>query len=301
MERSMNDVFTPMTAAEKAQQNRDYLAHVKQRDGFPDVHRRTLAKREEFYEEYRKNPLLYEGEVPRDEFWKIYRSRSKEAKKSSSKMALWMAILARVNTGEKYGVELGMSRYETEQPDLENPMTYLEMEEFYHTHMLGDALKVLNVDVTIEEPHGMMKPFVWFIARLPKFFSYPITLMAEVMATVLFVELWLTAKQFFANKGEAGRRIIWLVEQILIDEVGHVSFVQAQMGPIRLWLTKKLMPLAAPVLLGEDKSIGALYDLNELSQKAFHFNWELLPAEIRAKAFVPTTAKRASEAVAAAA
>lgn len=287
----MSTVFEPLTKAQREQQEKDYLTYIKERDGFPDVHQRTLAKREEVYAAYRANPVTYDGPVPVDEFWEIYNSHGKKASPQSSRMALWMNVLARVNSGEKYGVDLGVRRYGKEQPNYEDPLTYLEMEEFYHTHILFDALRVVGVNVSYERPKGMMKWFVFVISTIPKFFALPAILMAEIVATMVFLRLWKDAQALFGTTSEAGRRIVWLVEQILLDEIGHIAYAQSKLGPVRLAITKLLMPITAYIMVRMDRSLATLYDAKEIAHEAATFRWDYLPPEIRTKAFTPVQAR----------
>ncbi len=296
----MATIFEALSPEQRRIQQDAYLSYLKERDGLPNVVDCTLENREKVYDAYRADPQTWDGPVPTEEFWDLYDSNGRNATPDSTPLAAWMAILGRINAGEKYGVELGIQRYRTSEPDLDNPVTYLEMEEFYHTHMLADALKVLGIDLKIQNPTGITKWIVMMLAKLPKAFSFPFILIAETVAVLVFVELWKSAKKFFGTETPAARRIVWFLEQIILDEVGHVAFAQSKLGPVRLWIARQLIPLMGKEMMKDNPCIPLLYDIDAIAKTAQNFTFDDLPEELRAKAFIPLQASYRAAVVAAA-
>jgi hypothetical protein len=282
----MDHVLETLSADERRRQQAAYLAHLRRRDGAPDLDGGTLAHREAFFREIDGNPLRYAGDVPRDEF---RRRMATNDVAGASRMALWLSIMASTDEGERYAVGLALEdRMKLPKAMLaDDPMTYVEIEELYHTRILLDALRVLGLEWEMREPIGAVRAFLWSLIRLPKWMSNPVVLMGEIAGTIIFMRLRETARELFGTETAEARRIRALIDEILVDEIGHVAYVRSKMGPVEMAVARAILTLGGRLLFLQTPAIAALWDVDEMAREAKTMRWSTIPPEVRARAFVP--------------
>lgn len=202
-------------------------------------------------------------------------------------LALWMAIAATANEGEKFSVERIIdSRQGTTDP--EDPMTYVEIEEIYHTRLLIQTVSTLGVPYEMKVPPLFVRVLTMGIILLPKPLEYMVVFFAEVIGTTLFAALAERARSLVDPQSPVGARVISLVEEILIDEIGHVTYARAHLGPVRLWIAKQMTRFLARAMYKATPAIDALFDANILAERAKTLDLSTLPAHILARAYAPS-------------
>lgn len=67
-----------------------------------------------------------------------------------------------------------------------------------------------------------------------------------------------TARELFADDPPLHARVSSLLEQIMIDEVGHVSFCRARLGRMGLFVARAVLPLMAASLLSDIPEVARL-------------------------------------------
>ena len=95
----MANVFDRNAFPPPAEVQSDYLQFLKSRDGAPNRAARTLAVREAWFQEIDANPLTWSGPDMNESFHGVMGAKSP---KGANPLALWMAIAATANEGEKY-------------------------------------------------------------------------------------------------------------------------------------------------------------------------------------------------------
>ncbi len=242
----MTDIFTPLSPTQKADFQRRYLAYLRGRDGEPQWQSHTFSVREAFYQELDRRPVRRTGApvVSQDVF-----TRHHERYRPGEKLdeaTLWALCVAKTNRGERFGVEYA-HRIGTAERDGDpgNPMTYIGIEEFYHTRILRDALRVIGLEMEMLDPTTGQQWLIKAMARLPKPMSLPLVLCGEICGVAFFHLLLHKARQLFADQPGPLARIEELFGQIMVDEVGHVHFARSQLDATGLGLAKRLLPLVA--------------------------------------------------------
>jgi hypothetical protein len=72
------------------------------------------------------------------------------------------------------------------------------------------------------------------MAYLPESLSFTLLAAGELMGTIAFLELAERAERLLRDEPAVLARIRDLLDEILIDEVGHVTYLLGSMGPARL-------------------------------------------------------------------
>ena len=76
------------------------------------------------------------------------------------------------------------------------------------------------------------------------------------------------ARVLFASQPRAMERLEQLFAHIMVDEVGHVHFVQSGLGPRRLAWARRLMPVVAWGVLDDIPELVQLFGRDEIMRRA---------------------------------
>ena len=230
-------LFTALPAAERRALGESYLAFVRERDGEPDLARRTLARREAWFDELRRRPLpTWSGErIAPDDFkrWHLGERPLRDA----SPLCVWLVAIARANEGEEWGVDYlldrggfqGLGKHGRLQP-----RDFADLEETYHTRIFKEIVRLFGLDFELRPPPRPIQQSVKLMAYLPESLSFTLLAAGELMGTVAFLELAERAERLLKDHPATLTCIRDLLDEILIDEVGHVTYLLGTMGPTRL-------------------------------------------------------------------
>ena len=275
------DIFHPLSDLEREERLRAFGEFLKARDGAPDLAKRTLSGREEQLQRFQDAQALYPGVVNRALFEAQYRRFDKRV--PTPKEMLLLLTFVKFNNTEAYTVEKSFIALEQ---GLVTPKSELEifvlLEEHYHTKILLSAAHLFGLKV---EPHFEAAATVKILniatLRLPDFFRYPLVLVAEFLGVVMMSRMLRSVREIFQTtpplRDDLEERLI----EVLIDEIGHVSYNRLQLDSRGLALARALLPAVA-LGIGRPVEEAEVLGLFPIPWKAvFTFEMRHLPAEIR--------------------
>ncbi len=239
----MLNVFSPMSEATRSATRTAYREYLKARDGIPDVQNRVLPLREAAMDRFVR-PLAKVRDLDRELFMAQY-TRFDRQRRMSPEAQLLLTIV-QINGAEAYAVNeafQGDRRVLTGDAEIE---ATLHIEETYHTRILLSTaiLYGLEVNATFIPPLPL-RTLIGGITRGPEVLSRPLILAGEVMATTTFLNLLYTARTILRHDPELRDAIEERVLEILIDEVGHITFNRMLLGPAAMIRARMLLPLVA--------------------------------------------------------
>ncbi|MGH7895893.1 MAG: hypothetical protein ACREQL_14570 [Candidatus Binatia bacterium] len=235
-------LFTPLPPAERRALAEAYLAFVRERDGEPDLPGRTLARREAWFAGLTRTPApRWDGErIDAAAFrsWHLGERPLRDA----SPLAVWLVMIARANEGEEWGVDYlldrggfqGLGKRGTLQP-----RDFADLEETYHTRIFREIVRLFGLDFELRPPPRSIQHSVKLMAVLPEALSFTLLAAGELMGTIAFLELAQRAERLLAGHPAILARIRDLLDEILIDEVGHVTYLLGSMGGVRLAVVRE--------------------------------------------------------------
>jgi hypothetical protein len=252
------EAFSPVSKTARPAILRDYRAYLQARDGLVDATNRTLSKREEGMRRF-----LVAGDRWMDRELFALQYERFDPKRDTSPETLLLLALVKVNAAEAYGVhhtiDGALERAQRSDDDTE---LVLLVEESYHTKILLSAARLYGIDVPAPaRPHFALRALVSSIATLPDFLARPLTLAGEMMGVLVFLKLLDAARTVLSDAPSVRDAVEERLIEILIDEIGHVSFQRLSMGRAGLALTKALLPIVALGLsrsIPEVRALGAL-------------------------------------------
>ncbi|HNC95691.1 MAG TPA: hypothetical protein PKW90_06180 [Myxococcota bacterium] len=263
----MRSAFKPMSPSEKAHFLTTYLDYLRRRDGIPDLANQRFDLREGFFAEIDASPVCWKGTPPIDQvvFDRNYARRSPEA--DVDEATLWALATAKTNRAERFGVERELETHGVPPNAANDPKVYVQVEEFYHTRILQDALATLGIKVSVSTPGVAAQALIRGMVHLPEELSDVLVLCGEIVGVALFSLLLEKARVLFAAQPEALERVEKLFGQIMVDEVGHVHFVRSRLSAFQLRWAERLLPVVAHGALDDNPDMVRLFGRKEILRR----------------------------------
>ena len=263
-----------------------YLEFLHGRDGEIDLPKRQLSRREEFFRRIDAQPVRWEGRVDEKRFHKNHASAQVE--RDLPQDLLFLLACAKANRSERWGVELGFRMGNAERRSAHPADGYIEVEEFYHTRILLDVLRCFGLDVELRPPAVAARAAIMSMAVLPKPMAMPVILAAEVTGCVAFKLLLDKARELLAAQPVVQERVCSLLEQILIDELGHVAYCRANLGSFGISTARVLIDGVMRALLADIPEFGLLFGTAEIERRVRAFDPIELAAGLPERPFLPS-------------
>jgi hypothetical protein len=277
--------FSPLSTDARRSLRAGYREFLAARDGAPDLERRTLARREESLRRFlastppepRPDRALFDAQY-----------REYDPRRDTSRELLLLLTFVKINAAEAYGVERvyddAMARAKRGEDDLE---ILVILEERYHTQILGSAARLYGFETGAPyRPTRGLKALIGGIARAPQAMSRPLVLASEIAGVLTFLRLLRATRDVLRDDPATRDALEERLIEVMIDEVGHVTFNRICLGAVGLAQARAMLPLVAigtADAIPEARTLGVL----PVSHRDFaDFTLDALPAEVRAKTFV---------------
>ncbi len=267
----VSHVFDPIPDAERAAFEARYLTQLRARDGLPVLSTRTFTVREALFRDLVENPVRRAGRPVVDPQVFARNHLLHEPEPGLDEPTLWALCMAKVNRGERHGVDYKLARKGYSPGGADDPFVYIEIEETYHTRMLLDALRVVGVEVELVPPRGVTRWVVEVFGVAPRYLSDVVALDAELIGLAMFKLLLEKARALFADQPAPLARIESLLQGIIVDEIGHIHFLRSRLGPARLAVARTMFPLVARGLLDDNPEVGRLFGREHVIARALQF------------------------------
>ena len=196
---------------------------------------------------------------------------------------VFLLSLCKVNAAEAYGVErtAAVAERHARETGSDTEMRLL-VEEHYHTRILLSAALEYGLHVQgVYQPSLSLRALISGCASRPGKMMRPTVLVSELLGTLLFSQMFVKAGEVLASKPELRDRIQERIVEILIDEIGHVTFNQLCLSAWGMFQARRMLPL---VVIGMGKQypemsplgMGLTTDLTWLKR---------MPSEVMRRAF----------------
>ncbi|MBM4391259.1 MAG: ferritin-like domain-containing protein [Deltaproteobacteria bacterium] len=280
----MNIAFASMEESDRAPLMARYVESLRRRNGEISDSSLQLPAREGFLARWAASNPGWSGRAPTEAYQRIVGGGA--IHRDDPRLALWMAYMAMTNQAEEYGVNVRLDDELPGEGDEKEAYQYIAREELYHTRMLLDGVRALGVNASLAPPPLGLRLFLRFFPRLPTMWTDCITLIAEAVGITLFCRLRAIAMELFEGTS-MGAHLTSLVDEIIIDEVGHVTFLRSRLGERGLRWARRLSPVVIPLLMRSFPMAGPLLGLEAYRRMVDTFTWDDLPPGVRARAFGP--------------
>jgi hypothetical protein len=240
------DPFRVLSEDERVAQLAAYRSFLEARDGTPDVPQRSLSRREARMREIERQPLEWRGAVDIDA---LARVAAGERAVATDARTEWALVAGLANTTEAYGVDIELPRVTRQRalPRLREADLLLSIyvQESYHCRILGEVCRACGVTLGRQTPGLANRFLIWVIGALPGALRWIPIMAGELVGTAVFRHLH-GRLALFDERPEVRRLLEELLREIWIDEVGHVAYLRAQLGPLALAVVRAALPWVVP-------------------------------------------------------
>ncbi len=245
-DRGCIDPFRLLSESERRRHLDTYRSHLEARNGRIGLEDLTLSRREDFLSALKSDPIESQLELDSDAFYERFEGRGRP---NVDARILWLLAVARANEGESYGAALELERFVRQGRQETDPeQLYVFMEEQYHGRLLEECCRTLGLDIRIKSPRLGILVMCRMICYLPDRLRSPLVLCSEAIGTAIFRFL-LSRTHLFSDQPEVESRLRTLLTEIWRDEVLHVAFLRARMGPTAIRAARRLLPIVVSGLV----------------------------------------------------
>lgn len=263
-------ILTTQDDGDRRQTLQRYLDFLQSRDGALDLRGRRLPRREEFFQRIEARPVRWQGNIDVERFHRNHEAA--RAEPGLPEQMLFLLACAKANRSERWGVELGFRLGNAERATAHPADGYIEVEEFYHTRILLDVLRCFGLQVELRPPAVAARAAIASMALLPRRLGLPVILAAEIVGCVGFRLLLEKSRTLFAAQPEVQERVGELLEEILIDELGHVTYCRARLGGFGMSMSRVLLDGIMRALLADIPELGMLCGAELIEQRVRAFD-----------------------------
>ena len=238
------DPFRVLDAEERRVHMQRYLEFLAERDGELDLEARILPARESFFDDLEEKLVEWDGDIDYEGFFRHFLAADSVP---IDPRTVWLVAIAKSNESESYGVELELARFfRRRRPGDEIDPAYLHMivQEHYHSRILLEACKACGLSIHFRRPRWPQRWMIHMIMKVPERVRWVPILCGEVLGSVVF-RMLREHCHLFSAQPEVEARLRMLLGQIELDEVLHVAYLRARLGPVAIRIASMLAPLVA--------------------------------------------------------
>ncbi|MET0385113.1 MAG: hypothetical protein ABW321_04100, partial [Polyangiales bacterium] len=243
----MIDVLCPLPPEARRTARAEYRQFLSERDGVLNLQDRTLSLREVGMARYER-PLSRLRDIDHGLIYEQHASFN--AKREMSLEAGLLLALLKANAAEAYGVSQTFDTVYKRAVDAGDDVELLLLvEETYHTRILMSAASLYGLSITSPfRPAWLLRALIGGIGRGPLVLSRPLVLAGEIVGAVTFLNLLYAARDILKHDPELRDAVEERIIEVLVDEIGHISFNRLVLGPAGMQHTRLLLPLVAEAL-----------------------------------------------------
>ena len=258
-----------------------YLVFLLARDGEADLLRHTLSRREAFFDRLAREPVRSRRAVDRETFLRNLARRRPEP--GLDDRMLWLLATAKANQAERFGV--GLSELYGKVNPNDPILVRIVLQEHYHTRILADAVAIFGLPVHARPPALAARVIVKLLVGTPERWNRPLAGCAEMAGCVIFRALRDRGVELFADEPRVAARI-----RLLYDEIGHVGYLAAVLGPAGRAVMRGLYRALGHRLAGQLPELVALFGRAELRRRfGAAFRLGEMAAELPGRAYAAAT------------
>lgn len=254
-----------------------YERFLAARDGEPDLLRHTLSRREQLFRELAERPVQPAYRPDRDRFLANF-ARSRPEPGLDGRM-LWLLATAKSNQAERFAVGLAELYGRMQVGEDERVLLHIHLQETYHTRILADVVALFGLPVPVRPPAPFVRALIHCLVFTPPRWHLPLTGASEMVGCIIFRALRDAGAELFAAEQAVAARIRMLFDEILGDEIGHVGYVAAKLGPGGRRIMRRLYAALGPRLVSQMPEIERLQPRAQWLRRLDEFDVDELIAE----------------------
>jgi len=264
-----------------------YERFLVTRDGAPDLLRHTLSNRERLFAGLAALPVRSGFHPDRDAYLRNLARRVPED--GLDPRLLWLLATAKANQAERFAVGLAEVYGRLPHGSDDRILLHIHLQETYHTRILADVVSLFGLPVHPRPPSPLLRLFITRMVFAPPQWVLPLTGASEMVGCVFFRALRDVGCELFAAEPAVAARIRVLYNEILADEIGHVGYIAARLGPARRRLMRALYAALGPRMVRQMRELRQLCPDSEWARRLTGFRLSEMVDECAGLAYAAAT------------
>lgn len=278
--------FQPIDADQSEAVLEEYVRFIHRRNGEADFERFTFSKREAHMAELHATRVRFEGRFDGSLFRRQLRRYDRSVETPWVEKLL--LVLCKMNAAEEYAVDV-MRETRKRHQERSDARAFIEKvaltEEEYHTRLLLGCGQYFGVEVD-EEPdvRRMLRLKIHALANVPGLVFNSVILAAEGVGLYTLYAVLQAARKILADQPDVRDAVEERIFNVMIDEIGHVTFNRHASGPLGVAFARALYPVVTHAFsIGREYEELCAYVDDLVPARAFDFGH--LPEEVRSRGF----------------
>jgi hypothetical protein len=253
----------------------EYARFLDARDGPPDPDRRLLPRREEFMEWLELHPVRSRFVLGEE---RLLRNLSRRRSDPDLDLRIgWLLAAAKSSQGESYATDLVERGIDLRT--LDAVRLHMHLQETYHTRMLAEIFAIFGLPNRVPPLEGFLRTVIRSGLMAPGNCVMPFIGASEMVGCVLFRTLAERAIDVFRDEPEVGQRLRLVLREILRDEIGHVGYHAATLGPVGRRVMRRLCCPLGMLIIHQSSAAELLLGRQAMREGFRAFSLERLLAE----------------------
>jgi hypothetical protein len=270
---------------QRAEGLRAYDAFLRARNGEPDFANGTLSKREPTMQRLAAATARLGEEIDEPLFRK--QLERFDPKLATPREVLLLLTYLKMNAAEAFGVDaVTAARH---RPGVQVPFVerMVALEETYHTRLLLSAAQLYGLEIDVRyRPPFALRLLIGALASFPQRLFHPVLLASEVIGVISFWRLFRVTGEILRDRPALRDALQERVLEVLVDEIGHISYNRLSLGRPGLIAARALLPLLALSTGWFTPDAVPIGVAGIPAAEALRFELDDLPEEVRRRAFV---------------
>jgi len=285
-------IFTPSTAAERAENFESYWAFTQRHDGEILEDRRELTRKNELLKGFQDNPVRSRQPLPDPE--RFYRNyvRMQDDPSTFDRKTLLLTFLYKFARHEWVGICAAWDQIPSMAESTrtsERISRYHLCEEFCHVRLFHEMFRTFHLDRVEWVPLGKWMGRVYrLFPKFPESLMSPPAFVSELMGLMLYLHIDAILDDVFRDEPEARDRVRALLREIMTDEMAHVGQRRNFIGPVGIQAARAMVEPMFRLFYRDIPESKFLFDIDRMVRDAKEFDYGVMPADVLQRSWIPS-------------
>jgi hypothetical protein len=284
-------IFAPATATDRARAFEEYWAYLVARDGAMEEDTRSLEHKTAHYRTIQAHPVRAGRSLTQARtLGEISRRVAQQDLTRADPRLLTLAVMYQFASHESAGIAAAWEstpRWAQCTSVREKITRYHLCEEFCHLRLFAEMFQVFDLRAEWATLSWSKRLMYGAFTHVPGWLLSPIALGSEVMGIVFYRHIRRVLQEVFAAEPQALARLLELLGEIMVDELGHIGERRNYLGNSGVRLARGLLPFLMRGFFGNIPGARRMLDVDRMIREAVVFDYSGIDPTITVRAWIP--------------
>ncbi|HNP25533.1 MAG TPA: hypothetical protein PKM20_02215 [Nitrosomonas sp.] len=288
-------IFTSASKQERTENFENYWLFTQQHNGEMLEDDKDLVKKRARLKFFQDNPVQLRVPLPNPDIFYSNYVDMKDDPKTLDRMTLMLTSIYKFARHEWVGIKGAWNVIPSmaDSNTIEDKISRVHLaEEFCHVRLFDEMLRTCGLDKVEWVPLSPIKEKIYEqFPKFPGFLMNTPAFVTELMGVTYYCHLNRMINELLADEPEVQKRLIELLDEIIIDEVAHVGQRRNFIGPIGMRISKWLVNPFYTMFFSDIPEVARLFDVKQMIKDGESFDFNYLPEHIIEKSWIPSYCK----------